>query len=102
MTDRNLVAREWVEIKERHSDKRIVFRAITAPIRPTRGNRRRLDLRQSGEAGDKTSGASDRPISTGFGTWSLEKGRLKVNTPDWEGEYIIEEIDEEEMILQKQ
>jgi len=99
MADIKSISREWVEIQEESNGGRIVFRPIDYPIPPARG-RRHLNLEAGGVADAKVPGPTDKLIGKG-GKWSLEGRRLHLEAHDWEGEYDVEDLQKDLLILQK-
>lgn len=99
MDNTKLISREWVEIQEESSGARIVFRPIDYPIPPARG-RRHLNLEESGVADAKVPGPTDKLIGKS-GKWSLEGRHLHLEAPGWEGEYEVEVLQEDLLVLRK-
>ncbi len=97
MIDVHMLTREWVEIREEGGPERLLFRPTSYKIPPARG-RRRLDLREPGQAVAKTPGPTDR-LQSSAGAWSLEGDELRVSAPGWEGAYRIEELTEDKLVL---
>jgi hypothetical protein len=99
MTDTKSITREWVEIQEENKDGIIVLRPLDYPIPPARG-RRHLDLGRGGLMDAKSPGPTDKLESSG-GEWSIEGKQLHLKAPGWEGDYDIEELKTERLILRK-
>lgn len=97
MNSTELLAREWVEIREESDEKRIVLRPITYNVPPARG-RRRLDLSEPGGVAAKSPNAADKMIST-EGTWTYENGELHIEAPGWSGIYQVEELSEDILVI---
>lgn len=100
MTDEKKIAREWVEIREDSKDGSLVFRPIDYPVAPARG-RRHLQLLQAGEGSALEPGPTDRLQSSDKGNWSIDKQILRMNISGWEGDYNIEELQDNILILRK-
>lgn len=99
MSDAKSITREWVEIQEESKGGIIVLRPLDYPIPPARG-RRHLDLGTGGLMGAKSPGPSDKLESLG-GEWSIEDRHLHLNAPGWEGNYDIEDLKSDILILRK-
>jgi hypothetical protein len=100
MADKADIKGKWVEIGEESSGDRMVFFRSGSPIPPARG-RRHLELTEQGGAHGAAPGPTDRLESTGSGGWSLEGDRLDIRVPGWEGEYDIEYVQDNKLILKR-
>jgi hypothetical protein len=100
VTNERTLAREWVEIREESGEGRVVLRPSTHPLPPARG-RRRLDLRTEGKAVPKAPGPTDQLQASGAGEWSLEGNTLHLTAPGWSGDYLILEVTEDVLVLQR-
>ena len=106
ITDESKIAREWVEIREESKDGSFVFRPTDFPIPPARG-RRHLRLTQQEALTDEgtgeglAAGPADKLEATSVGSWKIDKKTLYVSISGWEGEYQIEELKDDILVLQK-
>ena len=106
VTNENKIAREWVEIREESKDGSLVFRPADFPIPPARG-RRHLKLTQLEKSTDEgtgevlEAGPVDKLEATSFGSWKIDKKTLYVGISGWEGEYQIEKLQDDILVLQK-
>ena len=100
MTDENMIAREWVEIREDSKDGTLVFRPADYPVPPARG-RRHLMLAKEGRGQALDAGPTDRLESFGEGDWSIDGQILRLNISGWVGEYDIEDLQNNILVLQK-
>ena len=106
VTDENKIAREWVEIREESKDGSLVFRPADFPIPPARG-RRHLKLTQLDKSTDEgtgevlEAGPADKLQATSVGSWKVDKKTLYVGISGWEGEYQIEQLQDDILVLQK-
>lgn len=101
MADEAKLCREWIEIREETTADHFVFRSSTVQIPPTRGGRRGLELSESGLAEAKAPGPTDAMQSQGTGRWSLEGDMLHIELPGWAGDYEIEELKDNVLVLRK-
>lgn len=99
MIDIKYITREWVEIQEENKDGFIVLRPLDYPIPPARG-RRHLDLSAGGLMEAKSPGPADK-LESSVGKWSIEGKQLHIEVPGWGGDYDIEDLKADIMILQK-
>jgi hypothetical protein len=101
MADREGLARAWVEVAEESAGERIVLRPADSPLPPSRGGRRRLDLKASGLAEQLGYGPTDSYETKASGTWTLEGKKLRLELKDWQGVYLIEELGDEILVLRR-
>jgi hypothetical protein len=100
MADKEKLTREWVEVAEESDGGAIHLRPSDYPIPPARG-RRHLSLEQRGGSEALGAGATDKLESIGSGSWSLDGDTLHVTAPGWEGNYQIEKLTDDLLILRK-
>ena len=101
MADRAELARDWVEVSEEGDGNRIVLRPQNYPIPPSRGARRHLRLAPSGGVRSLAAGAGDAIESKGQGHWSLSGETLRLDLGGWEGDYAIEELGTDKLVLRR-
>ncbi|MGO1501964.1 MAG: hypothetical protein ACTHWH_11860 [Marinobacter sp.] len=97
LCDPNLLCREWVEIREENSGSRIVLKPATSEIPPARG-RCGLDLSIAGKAEAQSAGPDDRMVGKP-GVWTLTDNGLSLKAPGWDGDYQIEELTAERLVI---
>jgi len=100
MSDANSITREWVEIQEEGKDGLIILRPLDYPVPPVRQGRRHLDLGKGGVMDAKKQGPTDKLESSG-GEWSIEGKHIHLKAPGWEGDYDIEDLKRDILILRK-
>jgi len=100
MPTNTALSREWVEIREESEEGRIVLRPLGPDIPPARGGRRRLDLREPGDASAREPGAADA-MEARDGSWtSPEEGVLDIAVPGWTGTYTVIELHEDKLVIE--
>ena len=97
MSELEKLARHWVEIAEESTPERIVLKPMSEKIPPARG-RRWLDLSSPGQAAAFTANRADK-MTAKQGDWKFQDGLLELKAPGWNGEYEIEEINEEILVI---
>ncbi len=100
MTNENLIARVWVEIREDSTDEKLVLRPTDYPIPPARG-RRQLELTEIGQGQALEAGPADKLETVSHGGWSIEDQTLLLNIEGWEGTYEIEDLQDDILVLRK-
>jgi hypothetical protein len=100
MTDVNMIARNWIEIREDSKDGTFVFRPDDYPVPPARG-RRHLELTEIGESRTLGAGPTDRLETKSEGKWTIDGEILRLNIQEWEGEYEIENLQDTILVLRK-
>lgn len=93
------LAQDWVEIAERCEPGRLVLKALSSTIAPSRMPRRRLCLGANGDALLQAGSANDALETQGHGHWSCRDDVLSLTLPGWEGDYHIEALEEETLII---
>jgi hypothetical protein len=86
-----------VEVREESTGDRIVLKPAASNIPPARG-RCGLDLSIAGKAKTQSAGPDDRMIGKP-GAWSLTDDGISVKAPGWDGDYQIEELTEERLVI---
>ena len=94
------VTGEWVEIAEKGGDGRLVFYRAGSDI-PTARGRRQLHLHDQGHAETEAPGPTDKSESSGSGGWILDGDTIHIRVPGWEGEYEIENVQDNQLILRR-
>lgn len=95
------LAGAWIEIRERGDEGRVVLMRPDADVPPTRGGRRRLEIDAQGRVRILEQGATDRMEATASGDWDLHGNTLELKLDGWEGEYVIENMTDTELILKR-
>jgi hypothetical protein len=95
----NQLAGPWIQSHEEGDRDRIVLRRPDYPFPPARG-RVAITLDPGGEVAARTPGADDRSVP-GAGRWSLSGSRLVISAPGLAGEFEVESIDEQTLILRR-
>lgn len=95
--DPELLCREWVEVREENIGNKIVLKPAASNIPPARG-RCGLDLSIAGTAKAQSAGPDDKVVGKP-GVWSLIDDGLSVKAPGWDGDYQIEELTEERLVI---
>ena len=98
MSDR-LLMREWVEMEQDPDGRTVTLRPADHDLPPSRMPRRRLDLRRGGEATALAAGAADAIERQAVGSWQRDGQDLTLDLPGWEGDYRIERLTEEMLVL---
>lgn len=101
MADPDELARDWVEVSEEGDGGRVVLRPQDYPIPPSRGPRRHLRLAPSGSVQSLAADARDALETKGQGHWSLNGKTLRLDLGGWEGDYEIEELGTDILILRR-
>lgn len=101
MADREKLARDWIEVGEEGDGTRIVLRPPDYPVPRSRGGRRRLALAGSGKVRALAPGPADALESAGQGGWSLRGDILVLELPGWQGEYQVERLAEDILVLRR-
>ncbi len=89
----------WVHSHEESTQDRIVLRSPDYDFPPSRG-RRAITFNMDGEVTLYAPGPDDRPTES-IGEWSIKEKRLSISGPIWPGEYEVEYLDHEKMIISK-
>lgn len=89
----------WVHSHEEDSGERMVLRPSEYPFPRARMARQAMALGENGEAEVEQPGPGDAATSTG--NWTLEGRNLRIVTPDFSGEYELESVDEEVLVLRR-
>jgi hypothetical protein len=97
--DADLLARQWVEMREEATPGAIVFRPADADLPPARG-RRQLDLDPGGRARAGRPGGDDRTRFDESAGWHLSENKLVIDAGDWKGTYRIKEADGNRLVLE--
>lgn len=95
----SLLLNRWVHSHEEDDGERLVFRPAEYPFPRARMARQAMDLGEEGEAEVELHGPADG--SSSVGGWSLEGDFLKVTTPEFAGEYELDSVDEEILVLRR-
>jgi hypothetical protein len=95
----NRIAGPWVHSHEDGDRDRIVLRRPDYPFPPARG-RVALTLEPGGAVGARTPGPDDRSVP-GTGAWSLSGSRLVISGPGLAGEFDVESVDEQMLVLRR-
>jgi hypothetical protein len=93
------IAGPWVQSHEEGDRDRIVLRRPDYPFPPARG-RVAITLEPGGGVDARHPGADDRSVP-GTGAWSLSGSRLVISAPGLAGEFDVESIDEQTLILRR-
>ncbi|MBN8412737.1 hypothetical protein LCL99_07035 [Halomonas denitrificans] len=93
---------DWVEVKEEGVNGCMILRHPDSPaIAPSRMPRRRLCLHPDGSAECYGGSASDRPCRDATGHWQQQGQKLQLTLPGWEGDYDIDAVEEDILIITK-
>ena len=101
MADTEKIVKEWVEVREECSKDRLVLRSADYPMAPARGGRRHLELCRDGAARDRAQSASDAIATMGSGGWSVREDTLQLDLKGWSGDYAIEEVGDDKLVLRR-
>lgn len=101
MADREMLARDWVEVSEEGDGSRIVLRPAGYAIKPSRGGRRHLRLSPSGGVRSLAQGPGDALETKGSGGWSLKDETLSLDLGGWQGDYQIEQLGDDILVLRR-
>lgn len=91
------LSRRWVHSHEEDELGRTVFRPDSFEFPPSRG-RLAFTLLPDGTAGVDTPGPTDRSVSR-EGTWTIEGDHLVITSPQWSGEFSIEGLDDDKLVV---
>ena len=91
----------WMHSREEDGEGRIVFRPFGYDFPPARG-RQGFTLAQQGRVLGVGPGADDRMTETPAGSWSLRGDRLRIESPFWSGEFLIESAHEDKLVLRRE
>lgn len=94
-----LLAR-WVHSHEEDEGDKLVFRTSEFTFPPARG-RTVVRLCADGVAEMELAGPDDRTVRPS-GSWSLAGRKLTVAAPGFAGEFEIESVDEQSLVLRRQ
>ncbi len=97
--DVTLLSRQWIHSHEDDEPGRMVFRPADHPFPPSRG-RRSMTLQAGGEMAAGGPGPDDR-TSTSRGSWSLQDRHLNLDAPGFSGEFDIEQVAENRLVLRR-
>jgi hypothetical protein len=89
----------WVQSQEEGDRDRIVMRRPDYPFPPARG-RVAIALEPGGEVGVRPPGPDDRSVP-GRGAWSLSGSRLEISAPGLAGEFDVESVDDDALVLRR-
>ncbi len=96
----DLLYGRWVHSHEESKGDRIVFRTPDFDFPPSRG-RSAITLMQNDETMVEYPGPTDRTVRA-TGSWKLEDNALTLTGPFWAGRYLVETVNKELLIVNKQ
>ncbi|ALM54364.1 hypothetical protein [Halomonas huangheensis] len=94
------LARQWVEIEEQQRPGYLVWREVSADIAPRRQPRRRLYLHHDGYAELLRGSPDDGLECESQGRWHCVGRVLSLTLPGWDGDYRIDQLLPDTLILQ--
>lgn len=94
-----MLARQWAEIHEEKRPGYLVWREVSVPMPPTRKPRRRLCLHADGHAELLVGSPTDSLQREAEGCWSCGGRVLHLTLPGWEGDYEIETLALDTLVL---
>ena len=94
-----LLLKRWLHSHEEDDGERLVFRPAQYSFPRSRGARQAMMLGEDGQAEVELAGPADASTSTG--RWGLEGRNLRIVTPDFLGEYELDSLDEEVLVLRR-
>lgn len=97
MADAEKLMKRWIEQREENTADRVVFRPAGYDLPPARG-RRALDLSTADKAVARVPGPTDRPESQ-LGTWSVDGNTLTLAVGPWHGQFPIEELTSDKLVI---
>ncbi|KJZ17261.1 MULTISPECIES: hypothetical protein [Halomonas] len=91
---------DWIEMREEGIGDCTVLRHPDSPaVTPSRMPRRRLCLHQDGAVELHTGDAADRLACDARGQWRRDGDQLHLTLPGWDGDYDIDALEDDLLII---